>query len=581
MIIDFKNVSFNYTDKTILDSVNFTLTENDKTGLVGVNGAGKSTIIKLILGEERPKSGEIIKSGNMSISYLDQNPYIEEGQTFFEYVIKDSSKEHPIAEYEANTAITKMKLDPKRIVKNLSGGEKKRLALAKALVTYSDFLLLDEPTNHLDNDMISYLEKYLERFNRGFLLVTHDRYFLEKCCNNMLELDNGKIYQYKANYSLFLELKKERLENTLAVEAKLKKYLKKELEWLNRGVEARRTKSKSRIERYEEASKTNFSEEKNFEFSSISSYLGKKIISIRNACKSINGRVLFEDFNIDIKRDARIGIVGDNGAGKTTLFKTIMGLENLDSGEIEKGETLNIGYFSQHFDNMNEELTVLKYIEEDSNRILTLDGEISAKALLNKFLFDDELLYTKIKSLSGGEKRRLQLVKVLSKNPNVLILDEPTNDLDIYTIEVLERYLDSFIGPILCVSHDRYFLDNMVDEILYFKDGHINYFLGNFSNFLESENSKKSESQVKGTQFQKKHTSIPSKLKKDIEAHESKISELDLKTQELNNILNSNQSDYLVLVDAQKDLDKINIEYELVLEEYMALLEEKENYTKE
>ncbi len=581
MIIDFKNVSFNYTDKIILDSVNFTLTDNDKTGLVGVNGAGKSTIIKLILGEERPKAGEIIKSGNISISYLNQDPYIEEGQTFFDYVMKDSTKEHPIIDYEANTAITKMKLDPKRIVKNLSGGEKKRLALAKCLVTYADFLLLDEPTNHLDNDMIYYLEKYLERFNRGFLLVTHDRYFLEKCCNNMLELDNGKIYQYKANYSLFLDLKKERLENTLASEAKLKKYLKKELEWLNRGVEARRTKSKSRIERYEEASKTKFSEEKSFEFSSVSSYLGKKIITIKNASKSINGRVLFEDFSIDIPRTARIGIVGDNGAGKTTLFKTIMGLEELDFGEIEKGETLNIGYFSQHFDNMNEELTVLKYIEEDSNRIETLDGTITAKSLLNKFLFDDELLYTKIKSLSGGEKRRLQLVKVLSKNPNVLILDEPTNDLDIYTIEVLEQYLDSFIGPVLCVSHDRYFLDNIVDEILYFKDGHINYFLGNFSSFLESENSKKNESASKGVQFQKKHTSIPSKLKKDIEAHEAKIKELDDKTLELNNILKSNQSDYLVLVDAQKDLDKLNVEYETVLEEYMALLEEKENYLKD
>ncbi len=579
MIIDFKNVSFNYTEKTILDSVNFTLTDNDKTGLVGVNGTGKSTIIKLILGEEKVKQGEIIKSGNMLISYLDQDPYIEEGQTFFDYVMSASSKEHPILEYEANTAITKMKLEPARIVKNLSGGEKKRLALAKSLVTYCDFLILDEPTNHLDNDMISYLEKYLERFKHGLLLVTHDRYFLEKCCNTMLELDNGKVYQYKANYSLFLELKKERLENTLASEARLKKYLKKELDWLNRGVEARRTKSKSRIERFEELSKTKFSSEKNFEFSSVSSYLGKKIISINNASKSINGKVLFKDFTIDIKRTARLGIVGDNGAGKTTLFKTIMGLESLDSGTIEKGETLNIGYFSQHFDDVDTEKTVLKYIEEESNRIETLDGVMSAKALLNEFLFDDELLYTKIKSLSGGERRRLQLVKVLSRNPNVLLLDEPTNDLDIYTIEVLENYLNSFIGPILCVSHDRYFLDNIVDEILYFDNGYINSYMGSFSSFLESGVSNKDKTVLNKSTFQKKHTSLPSKLKRDIEESEKKIESLDTEISRLNDVLKSNQSDYQVLVDAQKDLDKINLEYEEVLASYMALLEEKEKYT--
>lgn len=581
MIIDFKNVSFKYTDKPILNNVNFTITDSDKVGLVGINGTGKSTIIKLILEEEKPKSGEIIKSGNMIISSLPQDPYIEEGQTFKEYVMSKSTKEHPIAEYEANTAITKMKLDPLRVVKNLSGGEKKRLALAKALVTYCDYLILDEPTNHLDNDMISYLEKYLERFKHGLLIVTHDRYFLEKCCNTMLELDNASIYQYKANYSLFLELKEERLANTQKQEDKLKKYLKNELDWLHRGVEARRTKSKSRIEKYEELSKTKFREDKSFEFSSLSSYLGKKIITIKNATKSINGRTLFKNFSIDILRDSRLGIVGDNGAGKTTLFKTIMGLVELDSGEIEKGETLNIGYFSQIFDSFDLEETVLKYIEKDSNKIETLDGIISAKTLLNKFLFDDELLYTKIKSLSGGEKRRLQLVKVLSKNPNVLILDEPTNDLDIVTIEILENYLDNFIGPILCVSHDRYFLDHIVDQILYFKDAKIESFLGTFSEYLDSDISNKVSNNVSQEHFQKKHTSIPSKLKREIEENEKKMSELEIKIDELNNVLKSNPSDYQILIDAQKDLDKLNLEYEEVGNTYLSLLEEKESYNKE
>jgi ATP-binding cassette subfamily F protein uup len=401
MIIDFKDVSFSYTDKPILDKVNFTLTDQDKTGLVGVNGTGKSTILKLIIGDEKEKGGQIIKSGNMIISYLSQDPYIKEGQTFLEYVMSSSSKEHPVLEYEANSAITKMKLDPKRIVSNLSGGEKKRLALAKTLVTYCDFLLLDEPTNHLDNDMIIYLEKYLERFKHGLLMVTHDRYFLEKCCDTMFELDNAKIYSYKANYTRFLELKALRIENQNKVESKLKKYLAQELDWLHRGVEARRTKSKSRIERYEELSKTKFSQTKSFEFSSVKTYLGKNIIEIKNASKGYNGRTLFSDFSLDVLRTDHIGIIGDNGCGKSTLFKTIMGLEPLDSGEIKIGETLNIGYFSQHFDEMDPDMNVLKYIEKDSNKIETLDGEMSAKALLNRFLFDDELLYTPIRSLSG------------------------------------------------------------------------------------------------------------------------------------------------------------------------------------
>ena len=577
MIIDFKDVSFSYTDKPILDKVNFTLTDQDKTGLVGVNGTGKSTILKLIIGDEKEKGGQIIKSGNMIISYLSQDPYIKEGQTFLEYVMSSSSKEHPVLEYEANSAITKMKLDPKRIVSNLSGGEKKRLALAKTLVTYCDFLLLDEPTNHLDNDMIIYLEKYLERFKHGLLMVTHDRYFLEKCCDTMFELDNAKIYSYKANYTRFLELKALRIENQNKVESKLKKYLAQELDWLHRGVEARRTKSKSRIERYEELSKTKFSQTKSFEFSSVKTYLGKNIIEIKNASKGYNGRTLFSDFSLDVLRTDHIGIIGDNGCGKSTLFKTIMGLEPLDSGEIKIGETLNIGYFSQHFDEMDPDMNVLKYIEKDSNKIETLDGEMSAKALLNRFLFDDELLYTPIRSLSGGEKRRLQLVKVLSRNPNVLILDEPTNDLDIYTIEILEQYIDSFIGPVLCVSHDRYFLDHIADKILYFKDGKINYYQGSFSEFLDNNVDSVKNDDVKGS-YKPRHTSMPSKLKRQIEETEKKMNELEKKMDELDIVLKSNPSDYQILVDAQKEKDEISLEYEEVGTLYLSLMEEKENY---
>ena len=574
MVIDFKNVSFKYTDKDILNNVNFTLTDSSLVGLVGTNGTGKSTILKLICGEERPKSGEIIKSGNMIISYLSQDPYIPDNMKFRDYVMMDSSDIHPIEEYEANSIITKLKLDPERITGNLSGGEKKRLALAKTLVTYCDFLLLDEPTNHLDNDMILYLERYLSHFKHGLLMVTHDRYFLEKCCNTMLELDNAKIYSYKANYSKFLELKEEREENLAHQEMKLKKYLKQELEWLHRGVEARRTKSKSRIERFNELSKTKFSEEKGFEFSSISSYLGKDIIKINHATKGYNGRTLFNDFNLDVLRTDHIGVVGDNGCGKSTLFKTIMGLEELDSGEIIKGETLRIGYFSQHFDLPDSDITVLKYIEQESNKIETLDGEISAKSLLNKFLFEGELLYTPLKSLSGGEKRRLQLVKVLSKNPNVLILDEPTNDLDIYTIGILENYIDSFIGPVLCVSHDRYFLDHIVDKILYFKDGNIHYFQGIFSDYLDQE--EKESNQENKKVYVRTHTSMASKDKRELEQLEKELPILENKMSEQESILKTNTTDYQILVDAQVLLDKLNEEYLIKSEKYLELLELKE-----
>ena len=574
MVIDFKNVSFKYTDKPILTNVNFTLTENNKVGLVGVNGTGKSTILKLIIGEEKPKSGEIIISGNTIISYLDQDPKIPEGISFRDYVLSFSLKDHEVLEYEANAILTKLKLDPNRIVDNLSGGEKKRLALAAVLVSYQDFLILDEPTNHLDNDMILYLEKYLIKYKRGLLIVTHDRYFLEKCCNTMLELDNGTIYSYKANYSLFLELKEKREEELRSEETRLKKHLKTELEWLHRGVEARRTKSKARIEKINEMQKITFKETKTFEFSSISSYLGKDIIKINNATKSVGGKLLFSDFSLDILRSDHIGIVGDNGCGKSTLFKAIMGETELDSGEIYKGETLKIGYFSQHFDLPNSEMSVLKYIEKDTNIIETLDGTMSAKTLLNKFLFDGELLYTPLKSLSGGEKRRLQLVKVLSQNPNMLILDEPTNDLDIYTISILENYIDSFIGPVLCVSHDRYFLDHIADKILYFDKMKINSYYGSFSEYLDNvvDNKEQNEKKV----YVRTHTSLSSKDKKELETLEKEISDLETRSKELKEILKKNTTDYTILVDAQKELDLLESEYLVKSERYLELLELKE-----
>lgn len=576
MVITFKDVSFRYTDKNLLDKVSFSITDQDKTGLVGLNGTGKSTLIKLIEDEIRPQSGEIIKSGNMIISYLEQEPDIPLNTKLLDYVMKNNDKDHKVNDYEAKSMLTKLKLDPESLTNNLSGGQRKRLALAKCLVTYCDFLILDEPTNHLDNDMILYLEKYLQRYNHGLFMVTHDRYFLERVCNNMLELDNGHIYTYKANYSEFLNLKALRLEREEKAEKKLKRLLKNELEWIHRGVEARRTKQKYRIERFNELSKIKFSERKGFEFDSVSKYLGKTIIEIKNGSKSFGDKVIFKNFNLNVLRTARIGIVGDNGAGKTTLFKIIMQQESLDSGELILGETIRIGYFSQHFDAIDENIRVIDYVKEVSSTIETLEGTVTASSLLERFLFDANLQYTMVKSLSGGQRRRLQLVRVLAANPNVLILDEPTNDLDIETLEVLEDYIDSFMGPVLCVSHDRYFLDKVCDELLYYKNGEINSYMGSFSEFIASDLGTPSQAISKNQGYKNEHK-MTSKEKNELYDLEQELPKLDEKMEGLRKELASYTTEYTLMMDVQKKIDELDTEILTKTERYFELMEKKES----
>ena len=486
------------------------------------------------------------------------------------------SKEHPVEEFEINSALTKLKLNPKELTNHLSGGQKRRLALAGCMVSYCDLLILDEPTNHLDNEMILYLEKYLMRFNKGLFMVTHDRYFLERCCNKMFELDNGKIYTYEANYSEFLVLKQESLERDAKEEKKIKAILKTDLEWMNRGVEARRTKQKYRIERFKELSKTTFREHKDFVFDSVETYLGRKIIEIKNASKAYGEKVLFEDFNLAVLRTDHLGIVGDNGSGKTTLFKILMQEEPLDSGSLDLGETLRIGYFSQHFDDLDPDKRVIDYIMEETNEIETLDGKLTARSLLEKFLFNGHLQYSYIRSLSGGQKRRLQLVRVLSKNPNILFLDEPTNDLDIYTLEILENYIQNFKGPVLCVSHDRYFLDKICDQILYYQNGKINAFNGSYSEFLNKETITLTNSEkVKREKSNKVIFSYNEK--REFEALEKDIPILEEKISQLNNLLINEVSDYIKILNYQKELDELNLIYEEKSIRYLELLEKKEN----
>lgn len=569
MVITFDNVSFKYVDKPILDNVSFSLTDTDKIGIVGVNGAGKSTLLSLIMEDLNPNSGHIIKSGKMNINYLPQNQVFPKNKT-----IDEIMSEFESVEYERNTILNKLKLfDHSMVIENMSGGEKKRLSLAIALLKKSDILILDEPTNHLDNDMIEWLEKYLKNLNKGLVLVTHDRYFLERICTKMLELDNGKVYTYQANYTKFLELKKERIERELHAEQKLKNTLRRELKWIQRGCQARTTKSKSRIERFEKMSKIEFQKESNFNFSSLNTRLGKKLIEIKNGSKSYE-KPLFKDFNFLLQRYDRIGIVGNNGCGKTTLFKIIMGEESLDSGELIKGETLNIGYFSQFLDEMDNEKRVIDYIKESYSYVETIDGVISAEKLLENFLFDSAKQYSYIKLLSGGEKRRLQLVKMLSKNPNLLILDEPTNDLDIYTLEVLEEYLDSFKGPVLIVSHDRYFLDNVCDKLLVFEGSNINEYNISFSEFLmlDKENQKKEK---KDTRI--KTVKMSSKDKNELYELEPLINKLEEDLKRLEDEEKTITVDYIRLMEITKEKERLNKELEEKMERFFYLTELKES----
>lgn len=582
MVITFDNVSFKYIERKILDNASFSITDNDKIGLVGVNGTGKTTLLKLIMELEKPNSGEIIKSGGMIINYLEQDPIFDNDVSLLDIVMQASTNEHPINDYEAKSILSKLGLNDYDMYANtLSGGQRKRLALCKVLVSYCDLLILDEPTNHLDTELILWLEKYLIKFKKSLLMVTHDRYFLQRVCNKMLELDMGKTYMYEANYERFLELKAERIIQEDKYKRKIKSILKSEAEWMNRGVEARRTKSKSRIERFNELSKIEFNETKEMELSSISQRLGKKLISIKNGSKSFNDLELFKDFSFDLQRNDIIGIVGDNGAGKSTFFKIIMGIEKLTSGELILGETLKIGYFSQHLELIDPEIRVIDYIKEQQSLIETLDGVISASDLLEQFMFPSELQYSKVKMLSGGEKRRLQLVRVLITNPNILLFDEPTNDLDLYTLEILENYLLSFKGPILVVSHDRYFLDKICNKLFIFDNKRIIESIKSFSEYLEENNSKNNNisANTNNNGGYKNKNKMPTNLRNELQRLEDELPKLEEEVKALSTELKGQTTDFHKMMELQQQIDSLSNIINEKTDRYFELLEIKELYS--
>lgn len=574
MVITFEKVSFRYIEKKLLNEASFSFTDQDKIGVVGKNGCGKSTLLKLIWEEEKPISGKIIKSGGIRFGILPQQPVFSKGRTILEEVMRHSTSQNPILPYEAKSILTKLGLTDLSVLTDvLSGGEAKRLALAIVLVTPCDFLLLDEPTNHLDNGMIEWLEKYLQKWKKGLLMVTHDRYFLQRVCHKIMELENGKTYLYEMGFDAFLEEKARRLENTEKANKKLKQILLAEKEWINRGVEARRTKSKKRLERFEQLSKIEFKEEKQMAFSSLTTYLGKKLIEIKNGQKRYGNKILFRDFSFSLQRSDIIGVVGANGAGKSTFFKILMQQEPLDSGELILGETLKIGYFSQHLDLIDPEIRVMDYIADQW--VETLEGSISASELLERFLFDKTLQYSKVKMLSGGEKRRLQLVKVLIGQPNVLILDEPTNDLDIYTMEILEDFLLNFKGPILLVSHDRYFLDKVCNQLLVFENATIAMHSESFSEFLMKE---KTEFFKKETKKPVVKNKMPASLRNEYQQIQQQITHLEEEINDLQEQIASQTTDFHKIMELQSALDEKQKTNDRLIERYVELEEIKNQY---
>lgn len=524
--------------KCIAKDISFSIHERDKIGLIGLNGTGKSTLLKILASQEDYK-GEIIKKKDIRINYLPQIPSFQPQNTILEQVYEDVG--HDVAEYEIKSILNRFQIiNHSQPISQLSGGQKKRVALAIALIKPCDLLLLDEPTNHLDHEMIEYLEKYLTKFNRALVMITHDRYFLERITHRMLELEHGQLYTYEANYSLYLEQKAKREESLQSAQHKRKQFLKKELEWVRAGVQARTTKNKGRLQRYEALSQqADLPVTQNLEMIDTASRLGQKTIELHGISHRFD-HLLFQPFDYLFQRNERVGIVGINGSGKSTLLHIIAGQIQPTSGEVEYGETIRIGYFKQGHEDMDDNQRVIDYIQEEARYLKTRQGEFSAKQMCEKFLFDKELQYTPIGRLSGGEKRRLYLLKVLMGAPNVLLLDEPTNDLDITTLQILEDYLDSFQGIIITVSHDRYFLDRLCDTLFVFSHQQIQVHNGGYSDYIITSNQTSSNKPKSSTKkpMRERKVRLTYLEKKELESLEADIPALEQKLQQLDEQLN-------------------------------------------
>ncbi|NFS29905.1 ABC-F family ATP-binding cassette domain-containing protein [Clostridium botulinum] len=627
-IITLENIYKSYSEKILLNNISLGINDGDKIGLIGINGAGKSTFLKVVGGRDEFFDGSITKGKNVRIEYLSQNPDFKSGATVLEQIFRGDTKEMKLLmeyedilvkintcngeefnklndkliklqgqidsfnlwdlESEAKSILNKLGISNyNEIMDNLSGGQKKRVALASALITPCELLILDEPTNHLDAESIEWLEEFLNTRKGALLMITHDRYFLDRVTNRIIELDRGNLYTYPGNYTAFLEKKVERLETEQVKEEKRDALIRNELKWVRRGAKARTTKQKARLQRFDELVNTKSIEIKdNVDISFVGSRLGKKIVELYDVNKSFDKKQIIKDFNYLFLRDDRIGIVGENGAGKTTLVNLIRGLIPLDSGRIEIGDTVKVGCFAQDNAHIDHNLRVIDYVKEGGEYIPTEDGtKITASSMCERFLFDSTMQYTPIEKLSGGEKRRLHLLRVLMESPNFLILDEPTNDLDIETLKILESFLDEFMGIVIVVSHDRYFLDRICNKIFSYEgDGLIKEYNGNYSDFLiakEIEKNNKSLENEKSTNKVKKERvknkedkpKFTFKEQKEFETIDGDISTLESKIEHIDKDLEKNATNYGKLNELMKEKESLEQELEQKYERWEYLNE--------
>lgn len=597
-VINVEHISKLYGDKMILEDLSCSVDEGDKIGIIGINGTGKSTLLRIIAGEEEADEGKIIFSNGMTIGWMGQNPEFDEESSILKYVCEGKKIEDDYGyESDAKAMLTVLELENfDEKIKNLSGGQKKRAALCKVLLQKPDILILDEPTNHLDNKMSDWLENYLKSFRGVLLMVTHDRYFLDKVTNHIWEVEGGKVYYYDENYSGYLERKAEREERELASERKRQSILRSEVKWVMRGARARSTKQKARLERFEQLKAMDSPKTaKQVEMGSVGTRLGKKTIELYDISKAYGDKVLFKHFSYIFKRFERIGFVGHNGCGKSTLMKILADLEQADSGAIEWGETIKIGYFAQECEVMDERERVIDYIKDAAEYVRTSEGLVSASKMLERFLFSSDMQYTPIAKISGGERRRLYLLKVLMQSPNVLILDEPTNDLDIATLRVLEDFLDEFAGIVITVSHDRYFLDRTVDRIAAFENGNIVVYEGDYTEYQEksgrieadsidsvdsgsglhikksNERKKEGREQWLASKNKEKKLKFSYKEQKEFETIDEDIEKLEKKIAELEEQISKCATDFIKLNELMQEKEKTEAELSDKMERWVYL----------
>ena len=571
MLLSAERISINFGSRQLLEDVNFYLNEGDKTGIIGINGTGKSTFLKVLAGITEPDAGTISRNPNVQVSFLPQNPVMDDNATVLEQVFLHFSPEfRALNEYEAKSMLNRLGLpDFDQKVGNLSGGQRKRVALAAALLHPADVLVLDEPTNHLDAEMTAWLEDWLRRFKGGLVMVTHDRYFLERVVNHITELSRGKLYHYEANYSKYLELKAQRAEMAEASERKRQSILRVEREWILRGCKARTTKSKERIQRYEALLGQDAPEtDDTVQLAAASSRLGKKIIELKDVTKGFDGRTLVDHFSYNLLRNDRIGIVGRNGAGKSTLLHLIAGELVPDSGSVDMGTTVKVGHFSQEGRELDLDQRVYDFIHDIADEVRTDEGTFTANQMMERFLFPGDLQSVPIGRLSGGERRRLYLLSVLMSAPNVLLLDEPTNDLDVTTLSILEDYLQGFPGPILVVSHDRFLLDKLAESIFEVRDGQVLRYTGNWSDWQakrrEEESPAKAEKPKAAERPRERKLKFSYKEQLEFETIDGELAELERQVAECADAQGRCGSDYIKLQELQAkqaELDaKLNLD---------------------